>query len=1027
MKKTRFALLSLALLGLFGCTRNGDSSLPSSFAPSTSSDMSQSSKAEEASSSLSSSKEEHLSSSKGEHLSSSKETSSSSESDVSSSSEPIKDAETLWGSKNASFIKKYLNDTIIPYFDMKKNLDISYKISNDDYGILTIIGEAMWVDGITISTYRDSINATPGWSVKEERGNYILAENAASKVQVKLFKDEGGYVTLDGTYDEVYDKTSVTDWDEDTLELMKQDFKQSVPFVYLGTKYPQASYNDEAKTMTIIGKKFNESFLSDGKEALIKAGYTITNETTDSVTMSGLAQDAKSYFSITLGKYGTSLAEKNCMKVTYDPEITTQWSDDVKNAILDHLDGHELPFLYLGKSNPSAVWETYQGCMLTLTGGDWKDDILDRAKASYSQDKGWTSSVSGTTFTSSIKEDDGCQLSVTLSKTYAGLTELKVEYTPGYKVPTGEAAKWKSDMLTEFSADFGADHVNDIPYVYLNSDKDTFVFDKKSKTLTLTGGIFAPDMLDVVKQDYDAIKDKDGNNVWTTKKTLGYGYYSYDTLTMNATMSDGCNFAITLTTNSVRDTIMKIQFEHFYDPKGTSWDEETASMMKLHLVGNTIPYLYMNIDKPSVVWSETSQQLTLTGGTYQAAMMKEAEKNFKDAGYAVELSERYGNPYLSAEKQLDGCYVSVEFSTDSYKGTTLAITVEEDYDESKASSWNESTKKLIEANFSADDVPYVYLGTANETASYLAASKRLSIYGNCFNSMILTKAKKAFQDAGYTCEINGNVLAGYKKRADGKYLLLDLEKQDLKGFSGLFITLEDPSNVKQGSYSDDVKEYLTVTKNHEIPYIYMGEGTQKFSKASSYSPSKISGKTWDTSLAINAHDVLVNDGYEVHYSIAQYKLSLSAKKTFEDGTTLSLEIAYSYSGVDMSIYTKEAYVVPSDMTSWSEKTLRRMKKCIDNNTIPFFYIGTDSPKISERDSGFDLTGTIFDEQVFAEAKKAFEKEGGWEFFYDYGFVSSQETKKLNCSKKLDSNQILTVVIYGNVNNNTIVSCYLNNL
>ncbi len=1010
--------MSLALLGLFGCTKNGESSLPSSsMASSTSSTISQSSK-DDSHSSLSSTKEEHLSSSK--------ETSSSIEGDTSSSSEPVKDAETLWGSKNAAFIKKYLNDTIIPYFDMKKNLDLSYQIKNDDYGNLTIIGDAMWVDGTTISTYRDSINATPGWSVKEERGNYILAENTSARTQVKLFKDAEGYVNLTGTYDEVYDKTSVSDWDEDTLELMKQDFKQSVPFVYLGTKYPQAGYDDDTKTMTIIGKKFNDAFLSDGKDALSKAGYTITNETTDGVTMSGLAQDGKSYFSITLGKYGTSLAEKNCMKVTYDPEITTQWSDDVKNAILDHLDGHELPFLYLGKSNPTPVWQIYQGCSLTLTGGDWKDDILDRAKTAYSQDKGWTSSVSGTTFTSSIKEDDGCKLAVTLSKTYSGLTELKVEFTPGYKVPTGEAAKWKSDMLTEFSADFGVDHTNDIPYVYLNSDKDSFVFDEKSKTLTLTGGLFAPDMLDVVKKDYDAIKNEAGENVWTTKKTLGYGYYSYDSLTMDATMSDGCTFSITLTTNGVRDTIMKIQFEHFYDPQGTSWDEDTSSKMKSHLVGNTIPYFYMNTQKPSVEWSETSQQLTLTGGTYQDAMMKEAEKKFKAAGYAVEISERYSYPYLSAEKQLDGCYISVEFSTDSYKGTKLVITVEEDYDESKASSWNESTQKLIDANFSSEDVPYVYLGTANETANYLAASKRLSIYGNCFNSMILTKAMKTFQDAGYTCEINGNVLAGYKKRADGKYLLLDLEKQNLKGFSGLFITLEDPSQIKEGSYSDDVKEYLTATKNHEIPYIYMGEGTQKFTKATAYSTCKISGSKWDTSLAINAHDVLVKNGYDVHYSIAGNKLSLSAKKTFDDGTTLSLEIAYSYSGVEMSIYTKEAYVVPSSMTSWSEKILRKMKKCIDGNTIPFFYIGTDSPKISERDSGFDLTGTIFDEKVFDEAKKAFEKEGGWEFFYDYGFVSSQETKKLNCSKKINSNQILTVVIYGNVNNNTIVSCYLNN-
>lgn len=1012
MKKSKFAILTIALLSLVGCTRND---------PTPSKD----------SSSSFSSSSESTSSEKSSPLSSPKQDSSfSSSQEESSSSESSQNSESLWGSKNAALIKKYLNDTIIPYFDMKGNLDISYAIKNDDFGKLTILGDAKWVDGVTLKTYKESINACEGWDVKEERGNYIIAENPSSKVEAKLFKDNDDFINIECTYDEVYDKTASSSWDEETLKEMKQDFNESVPYVYLGTKYPQVSYSDADKCMNIVGKKWNDAFLDDAKESLKKEGYEVINENTDTLTMSGPTSDKKNSFSITLSRYGTSQAEKTSMKVTfvegYDPEVTTDWSDEVKNQILDHLDGHEIPFVYLGKSNPSALWDTYQGCSLTLTGGDFKDEILSRAEKAFSASKGWTSSKTSTTFTSSIREDDGCRFDVSLQKTSAGLTQMKIAYTPGYKAPTLDKAKWKDDLLTEFSTDFGADHVSDIPYIYLNTDKEKLIYDEGSKTLTITGGIYAPDMMDVVKNNFDSIKKPDGSNLWSTKKTDGFGYFSYDTLTMNALMSDGCNFALTLTTNSMRDTILKIQFEHYYDPKGTSWDEKTQGMMKAHLLGNTIPFFYMNSDAPSSVWSETSQQLTLTGGTYQEAMMKEAEKKFKEAGYDTDLSERYTYPLLTAEKQLAGCYVSIEFTTDSRKGTSLVISVDEDFDQGEISSWNSDTQKLIEENFASEDVPYVYLGTKNETSSYLKESKRLSIYGNSFNSRILSIAKSAFENAGYTCQAEGTVLAGYKKRADGKYLLLDLEKQS-RGFPVLYISLEDEVEVKSGSYSDSVKDYLGATGNHEIPYIYMGETGQTFSKATTYSAAKISGRTWNTSFAVNAYDVLKKDGYDVSYSISNYKLSLTATKKFEDQSRITLKIANSYGTVDMSIYLDQAYEIPEGMTSWSDKIQRKMKKCIDGYTIPFFYIGTDSPKISERDDGFDLTGTLFDEKVFQEARNAFEKEGGWEFFYDYGVVYANETKKLHCSKKIGTDRILTVIIYGTVNRTTIVSCYLNTL
>ncbi len=128
-------------------------------------------------------------------------------------------------------------------------------------------------------------NKHPEWVISKSTSKELNADNATDGVHLKLSKDDADFIILSATYDEPYDLTASTDWDDDIKSDMTTEFGDVVPFVYLGTKFPTAeisSYSSDP-TIDISGGKWNAQVLSDATTTLTAAGYTIT--ATDSTTI----------------------------------------------------------------------------------------------------------------------------------------------------------------------------------------------------------------------------------------------------------------------------------------------------------------------------------------------------------------------------------------------------------------------------------------------------------------------------------------------------------------------------------------------------------------------------------------------------------------------------------------------------------------------------------------------------------------------------------------------------------------------
>ena len=99
----------------------------------------------------------------------------------------------------------------------------------------------------------------------------------------------------------------------------------------------------------------------------------------------------------------------------FDPTAASDWTDDIKQYFTAKLDGHTVPYVYLGSKAPTAEWESGK---LTITGKVYDDQVFTLAKTAFGAGSGWTitedntSSSYSPSLTATIKESDKCRLTV---------------------------------------------------------------------------------------------------------------------------------------------------------------------------------------------------------------------------------------------------------------------------------------------------------------------------------------------------------------------------------------------------------------------------------------------------------------------------------------------------------------------------------------------------------------------------------------------------------------------------------------
>ncbi len=1033
MKKINLLILPLIALSMIGCSRTDTSSTGNSTSEAPIEETSSTTTPDVSSSSPLTSSSTPVSSVEDSSLEESSESS--------SSFDPYS---VGWSKKVTDMMLKYLGNTVLPYISLGKSslVDADWSVSSSDYGILKIQGTAEWDSTSTPATLT-TLYTNAGWTIETGTTNSFKATDATGKVHVDIGPaSTSSYsadptLTIKASYDEEYDKTAMTAWDSETTQLFQDNFGVVAPFVYLGTAYPSAEFSSYYGQLTITGGAWNAAVLTDAMTTLLAAGYSasITGQVlTATGKVSATSQDE---FKIVIQSSGYSVKKISMvveMTEYFDPSSQTDWTASVKSEMTTNLDGHEIPYLYLGTKNPTTYFWT-SSVELDIRGSSkitsaQLDTILANSKTAFTD---WTlkSDESASTGTKKITYQktfsDNCTIKcvVTQSSSYGVIIECYL--TEGLNIPSTSTA-WSTATTNLMTTNLDG---TVLPYVYLNSATESAAWDEPN--LTITGGAWLKSIGDHVNDVYSKVKDDAGANVWTIELS------DYDgSVTMSAKIGDA-RFNITVKKDySSGNAVMTIKYTPKYSVPAdcTSWtgtDVETAATQ--YFAGHDLPYVYLRTKTPTVYWSSYSNYLQIKGGEWDEEMITEMKKSYNEGnGWTIitdtPAAGTSAGVYKVSKDFGDGFIFKVQLTRYSSYTTIAEMTVyvEEYYtDANQPTAWDTTTAgKLSTLSYT---IPYVYLASKNPSASvstgYSSYLNRVDITGGNWSDQILASGKASLEAGGFTCYYSkssyGSSVAGYKKINNTTFLAAQI----FKNYSGkaefyVFETaMANPTISTTGTWDETVKTgvqtYISDT-TYMLPYLSLGDASTDVTYSTDTDHATLTSTqklTHERAWVI--YEQLKADGWnDLYIRDSASDLKVTANKTIESGAKLSLEID-NWSTAKCYLYYNPPFKAPEGVTDWSSAVTSLMTTNF-GHTLPYFYIGADSPTAtySSYYNSVTIEGQTWNDAVYDNAIAAFEADkdvttskSAWTYMYDY---SDDEYPILVATRAFSDGKHMTVKV-----------------
>ncbi len=945
-------------------------------------------------------------------------------------------------------MQKYLGGNLLPFLSLGKSseVDTEWNVTDSDYGVLSISGSKTWEE--TTSSSAADIYTKAGWTILTNSENSFTAKDATGKINVKIQPKSTNVTALDetiviyATYDEDYDKTAATAWESDVTKVFNQNFYSVVPFVYLGTKNPFASYSDVDKTITVAGGKWNANVIDDALLSLSDAGYTVKKEGNEKLTATGTAGTSQDVFEIEISKFGASLA-KIVMKVSFkegfDPTAQTAWPSSVSMDLASYLDNHTIPYLYLGTRNVTSIGDQNQNFVEVRGNKDLTKDqigqVLTNSKAAFLESDGWNtivdeSAAEASPYITYEKEfSDKCKIKAIVKESATYGVVIECYLTEGLVIPS-TATAWSTATQTLMTTNFG--YV--LPYVYLNTATETAAY--SDSTMTITGGKWISAIMEHVQTTYSNITI-DGEKVWTVTDATS-------AIIMEAKI-DGNKYKIRVQSNSAGNAEMVISFVKKYEAPATAtaWNTDLLTYMDENLDNHAseIQYVYLrkdSIDDYYYYGKVEEPHLEINGGEFDPEMITEAKKVYTSANGWSTLSESTDS--LKVEKFLeDGCQLTVTLGqyseTDNH--ALLCVYYEEHFNlEHAPTDWNSATKTKLN-KFKGLNLPYIYLGTKNETKPYYAAGKSqhnftdvFYVTGGKWDDRILTNAKTVLETNSYTTY--------YSKNDYGKCLMAKSVDVSNDTMVSIFIgKITASSNVmlycwrsslkpitKTGTedwdstIKSEVQSYIHST-TYMLPYFTLG-ANQSFVDGDDYA-MLISPERFTHEKAWLVYDELTAAGYETYITKSGNDLMVNATKTLDDNSKIKLKVNQDNSSQSVcNIYYYPAFKAPEGVTDWEPRVKAYMTNTLLHD-VPYFYIGADSPTCVATDSGsLRLEGLVWDDLVFDNAIAAFENDidaltgkSAWSYIYDY----VESDKQLVATKEFSDGCHMTIRLRKETDNN----------
>lgn len=1009
-KKQLAFLITLALL--YGCSKNPDSISSSSAYSSTAS--SQTSSTPTISSSPSSKE------------------------DSSSSTSTFDPYSVGWSKTVTDKMLKYLNNTVLPFVNLGKTSQVEseWKTYGNDYGLLEISGIKEWDEAKTPTLLTSSFSEADGWNItnnttesfqaNKEKVHVVIGPKSTEEEKVDLT------LTIQAYYEEDYDSSSISDYEEDVKNIFNEYFGSLPPFLYLGERYPIATFSKKQKTITLYGGKFDACVLSENKTVLEQNGYTAKIDNNTLSATGKVSSTDEDSFSITISQSNDEI-KKTIMEVRliekYDATKIDSWPTRVSQEFNSYLDGHTIPYLYLGTR---LVTAEYRSSLfeLDIQGAnniqeEELDAILSSSKQVFQND-GWSLIKDESTdiyckkisYRKNYSDNHILKCNVMEDSTYGVIIECY--FSEALVVPEGSTS-WSENTKSIMRENFNMV----LPYVYLNCEEEVAVYDNSQSKMTITGGDYLSSMGDYIETIYSTEKNSSDQKAWDIDVDVSSGYLS---MTGNY---DGDIYKVTLKAKNGKAVLTITFVPKYVTPESdATWDEDVKKAFEDHMDSHLVPYIFLRMKKPNIDYSPLNKTLRLTGNEYDEEMMNDFLTKYTDEnGWStIEKKEATAQTSSSIHVQktfADGCQIDVSLGTVSTysKKAQLLITLKEAYDINESSTaWDDETQNEIN-NMTGVSLPYIYLGSKKPYAYHIAGGEddsyldRLSIQGGGWNDEIITKASIAFNNDGYTILEGKNeeakCLIAYKKISTGNHFLFAfLEKSDDSPTLTFYrCTLENIVNT--GSYDSSllsqVNGYIS-DENYTMPYLNLG-GTMSFQESGNYAYIAGNG-LFSFERACVLATKLKNEGYDLTFTLEEDSILVKAEKELSNQANIKL-VLENDSSATCSIFYHPPFNEESTLTSWSNEIQTKMQAKF-NHIIPYFYIGSETPKIQkDPSSSLSVIGQTWDDKIFTNAINAFEKEkdASDNCLWKYEYSSSNGNKTLIAKRTYDDNTILQVKIY----------------
>lgn len=824
--------------------------------------------------------------------------------------------------------------------------------------------------------------------------------------------------TIGSTTPASTDEYEASKWPVKVKDAMVENLNGAIlPYIDLGASNILPTYSN--KTLTLLGGMVSMTTdrLNTAKTTYEDAGWEA--EIKDSKMIA--TNEAKGF---TVTFYEDKLDDTTgvlTLTCVYDEPFdinnaTGDWKDDVKDVlstnILNH--GDDVPYVYLGTSNPTAAWAKSTSTV-TITGGKWDDSIITTAQTIFETvnasitdtDHKWAVAVkpnssSLNVFTAEIEFADKAKLLVTITTPSTTATTRTAKMTIKYTEPfdPSSATDWPSDMKTK-ATDCFDDHF--LPFFYTGTAVPTFTYTATSRTMYITGGNYDEQVLTLAKTAFTA---DDANETNTKYKWILTE--EQDKITAEKAYMDGCGFSVTITKNTSSKVYITLKYTQGYvAPDGYSaWDSTITSLMTTNLNGTVLPYVYLNTAQTTkladtATWSAATSTLSITGGTWYDAVLNGAYGVFSKAGWTarIETEDGYKSESMYAEKVIDatkgekivvklrGASTSVTSTTNSGNCKMTIVYYCYDAPTGDDAKWSTTVEKYMKTNLSGHTIPYFYMnekGTASKDVTTARGTGYVNLTGGLFiDNLVMQACQTAFATwDNPTVNDDGTEFTATHTESDGCKLSVSVSKNSSNKIFTKITINEAYVAGQQTAYDALIQDKIDVgLVNHEMPFVDLGTTSISVSAASSTATTHYATLTtavWSDAIFTSAESVFAAKGWTYFYNDVED----GADKTFyayiinSDNSSLLAKIAKGSTagnnGEKISTCTYQVYYytyVNSQLvakTAWTTAETTFLNANTGNHAadIPFFDMGGgDADYKTTAASGSAnpyVTGTEFD-------------------------------------------------------------------